>query len=205
MITLCKNISHELVNRKIEENFPQHDITRLYDITHDIDRVQQEIFSENIFQTPRVIILARIDKDFWDIIIESLSFLPETTELFWIEENFPVAVTKKISKHVVWTEKIEKESKQNPFIIANALQKGDRKELWVTYQQLIAEGNSPEALFGIMWWKLKDIIKRKKTVSVEIKKTTYQFLETYGSARKNGNLEIQLEQLLLSLNKKDLT
>ncbi len=204
MITLCKNISHELINEKIKKNFPHHDITRLYDIVSTIDRVQQELLSENIFQIPRVIILARIDADFWNTIIDSLEHLPKTTQVFWVEENFPAAIIKKIPNHVLWEEKTVKEIKQNPFSIANTLLSGDTKVLWVTYHQLLTEGNDPEVIFGILWWKLKDIIKKKKTVSHELKQTTHRFLETYTNARKYGNLEMQLEQLLLSINKKDL-
>lgn len=204
MITLCKNISHELVNKKIEQDFPDHDIVRLYDIQQESSRIQHELTSENIFQIPKVIILARIHKDFWDVIIESFQFLPDTTKVFWIEETFPVATVRKISNNIIWEEKVVKQEKQNPFVIANTLATADAKNLWTTYHELLAEGNDPEGIFGILWWKLKDMTKKKKVISEDLKNTFHEFMKVYAESREQGNLEMNLEQLLLSITKKDL-
>jgi hypothetical protein len=70
---------------------------------------------------------------------------------------------------------------------------------------MTSENQAPEAIFGILWWKLKDLARKKQTINSEFKKTLKNFLSTYSSARETGGeLETGLEELLLKLTKKDL-
>jgi hypothetical protein len=206
MITLCKNISYTEIKEKIKKDFPGSDIVFLDDTIKDSSYIIQEIQSLSLFGNGRVIILSNIPEYFWNTIISTLSVIPTTTHIFWQEDFFPVAILRKIPDHNIWEKAPEKTKTIDPFIIANSLPSGDGKMLWKNYQLLIDQGNEPEAIFGILWWKLKDISKKQSSISKNFQKTFHRFLETYANGR-NGTLDlgIGLEQLLLSLNKKDLT
>jgi hypothetical protein len=142
----------------------------------------------------------------WDGVIDALHHVPTTTIVFWLEEAFPVAYLKKIPDHVMIEGEKEKEiAAINPFNIANLIGTGDGAALWVMYQQLLQDGHEPEALFGIIWWKLKDIAKKKQSISPAFKKTLHTFMNTYSKARfSGGDLESGLEKLLLETTKEQL-
>jgi hypothetical protein len=96
-------------------------------------------------------------------------------------------------------------TKPNPFSIANALATGDGVVIWKQYRELLSQGFAPEELIGILWWKLKDLAKKKPALSLEFKKTLHNFMNTYRFARESGgDLETGLEKLLLSITKSNI-
>jgi hypothetical protein len=109
-----------------------------------------------------------------------------------------MAYLKKVPKHTVSEYKDKKTiTKANPFSIANTLATGNGSAIWVVYQGLINQGFAPEELFGIIWWKLKDIAKKKTTISDSFKKTLHTFMSTYADARATaGDLGTGLEKTL---------
>lgn len=206
MIYLYKQFPIDEVQKIISRDFNNHEIVRITDQIIDESIIKHSLESENLFLTPRLIFISAIHRDFWDTIIESLSYLPVTTTVIWLEDSFPVIYLKKIPKHTISEHKEKKAAvKVNPFSIANTLATGNGSALWVVYQDLINQGFAPEELFGIIWWKLKDIAKKKTTISDSFKKTLYTFMSTYATARETaGDLETGLEKILLSTTKKDL-
>jgi DNA polymerase III delta subunit len=204
MITLCKNILRPTITEKIKKDFPNADIVYFDDTVIDFSVIQQEIETSSLFGNDRVIVLIDINKDFLSSLIKALATLPENTHVFWKEDSFLVATLKKLPPYELWEGKEIKSVKENPFTIANKLG-SNPLDLWTTYQILLEQGNDPEALFGILWWKLKDIAKKQKDISPNLKNTFHRFLSTYSSARESGGeLSTGLEKLLLSLTKKDL-
>ncbi len=207
MITLFKQTSRADALEYIRTKYPDHEIVYIEDTIDDSSRIVGEISAVDLFGRPRAIFINNAPRDDWDSVIDALEYIPSTTTVFWSEDSFPVAYTKKIPKHTVveGQKKTPSENKSNPFQIANQLSSPITKDIWKTYRILIDEGNAPEALFGIVWWKLKDIAKRNKKLSLEFKKTLHTFLNTYSTARETGgDLETGLEQVLLTLTKKDL-
>lgn len=206
MIYLYKQFPIDEVQKIISRDFNNHEIVRITDEIIDESIIKHSLESENLFLTPRLIFISGIQRDFWDTVIESLSYLPATTTVVWLEDSFPVAYLKKVPKHTVSEYKDKKTTtKANPFSIANTLTTGNGSAIWVVYQDLINQGFAPEELFGIIWWKLKDIAKKKTTISDSFKKTLHTFMSTYADARATaGDLETGLEKTLLSITKKDL-
>lgn len=207
MITLLKQFSRSDALMHIRKNFPDYELIRIEDTITDSTKISQEIESSDLFGKSRAVFLSDIPRDFWDILIESLDYIPPDTVVFWREDSFPVAYIKQLPKHTILEGKktTTSSTKSNPFVIANQLSVSNPTQLWATYQSLLDEGNEPEAVFGILWWKLKDIAKKKKNLSSEFKKTLRNFLLTYSTARETGgDLETGLEKILLSLTKKDL-
>lgn len=206
MITLFKKVSREKILEIITKKYPNHEMVRFNGFNGDVTEITKELVTGNLFGTDRLIFLSDINRDFWPEIISALKTLSENTIVFWSEESFPIALIKGMPKHEIVEEKEKKiVEKSNPFQIANQLQYGDSVKTWSTYRSLINEGHAPEALFGILWWKLKDITKKKNVISDPFKKTLRKFMETYSQARESGgDLETGLEKLILETTKKDL-
>ena len=206
MIFLYKKFPRLEIIKKIQTDFPNHDLLRFSDFSGDVTEIAHALAADNLFGNSQVVFLSDIDRNLWDQVIAMLPQKAESTIVIWLEESFPVAFLKSMPEHQL-QEYVEKKSseKTNPFTIANHLPNGNAKDLWTTYQELTAEDQAPEALFGIIWWKLKDIAKRKTVITPEFKKTLKKFLTTYSQARETGgDLETGLEEVLLSISKKNL-
>lgn len=206
MITLFKKVPRDEILETISKKFPNHELVRFNGFSGDITEISLELESQSLFGGSRIIFLSDIDRDIWSDMIKTLHHVPESTEVFWLEDSFPVALTKGMPEHNA-VESKEKRAieKSNPFQIANQLAFAKKDQLWATYQQLLAEGHEPEAIFGILWWKLKDIARKKAIITPNFKKTLNMFLSTYSKARSGGTeMETGLEELLLPLSPKDL-
>ena len=206
MIYLYKKFPREDILSIIKSEYPNHGMKRFSGFDGDVTEITHALTAQDLFGNDQLIFLSDIDRDIWNVIIDTFSSISDSTIVIWSEESFPVAFLKSMPKHSLqeYTEKKVSE-KLNPFAIANQLSSGSSSGLWTTYQELLAEGQAPEALFGILWWKLKDIAKKKTTITPEFKKTLKTFLTSYSQARETGGeLETGLEEVLLKLSRKDI-
>jgi DNA polymerase III delta subunit len=203
MITLYKKVPKDSILERITTNYANHELVRFHDVTSDGSEIAHAIQGQSLFGGDRIIFLSSIDRELWDVVIDALHHVPTTTIVFWLEDAFPVAYLKKMPDHTMIEGEKEKEiTAANPFGITNLIGTGDGVALWAMYQQLLQDGHEPEALFGIIWWKLKDLAKKKQSISPAFKKTLHTFMNTYSNARSSGgDLESGLEQILLSMNK----
>lgn len=208
MILLLKQYTTEKVFQLIEKKYPNYEIIRFFGSQFDVSELLHTIQSENLFGTNQVVFLSDIDRDSWPAIIAGLHQKTKDSIVVWSEDSFPKEFLKKMPDHELLEGKKETATTSeiiNPFSIANVLPTGDGKTIWPTYRTLVEKGNAPEAIFGIMWWKLKDLAKKKKEISPAFKKTLRHFLNTYSQARETGGeLETGLEKTILQITKKDL-
>jgi hypothetical protein len=206
MITLFKKVPRDEILETISKKFSDHELVRFNGFSGDVTEITIEIESQSLFGGSRIVFLSDIDREIWSDVIKALHHVPETTEVFWLEDSFPVALTKGIPEHKVVESKEKKVvEKSNPFQIANQLAFAKPGQLWATYQQLLNDGHEPEAVFGIIWWKLKDVARKKTIITSTFKQTLNNFLSMYSRARSGGtDMETGLEELLLQLSPKDL-
>jgi hypothetical protein len=206
MITLFKKVPRDEIIEIISKKFPNHELVRFNGFSGDVTEIALELESQSLFGGSRIIFLSDIDREIWSDIIKTFHHVPESTEVFWLEDSFPAALTKGMPEHKVIESKEKKAvEKSNPFQITNQLSFAKPGQLWATYQQLLNDGHEPEAVFGIIWWKLKDIAKKKTIITPTFRQTLNSFLSMYSSARSGGtDMETGLEELLLQLSPKDL-
>lgn len=207
MITLYKQFSVPHILEIIARDFPTHELVRIDDRIADDSQIAHVLQSDNLFGNDQVIFISFLPRDFWDQTIAALAYIAPTTEIIWLEDLFPVSFLKKMPPYTV-IEQTEKKSitKSNPFALANALATGDGVSIWKQYQELLHQDFAAEELFGILWWKLKDLAKKKSVISPEFKTTLHRFMKTYGSARESGgDLETGLEKVLMSITKSNIT
>jgi hypothetical protein len=206
MITLYKQFSVPQILEIITRDFPEHDIVRIDDTISEDAHIAHILQSDNLFGNNQIIFISFLPRDFWDQTIDALAHISPTTNIVWLEDLFPVSFLKKMPNHTI-VEQAEKKitTKPNPFSIANALATGDGVVIWKQYRELLSQGFAPEELIGILWWKLKDLAKKKPALSLEFKKTLHNFMNTYRFARESGgDLETGLEKLLLSITKSNI-
>lgn len=121
------------------------------------------------------------------------------TVFIFEEFALPAPVLTALKKHgaVVHTQSTPKATKKGPdlFALASAIITPNKKDAWMNYQAAI-ELQPIEALLGIMYWKVRDMmIKTKK----EEYKTLYEnLLRAHAKAwQTNTPLELMIEKVLL--------
>ena len=95
----------------------------------------------------------------------------------------------------------EKENKFDNFLIANAFAAKDKLNTWVYFRQAMNDGASLEAIAGILFWKIKDMILRRNFVKFteeELKNMAGRISYLVPEARQEGkDAESAFEEFLL--------
>lgn len=89
------------------------------------------------------------------------------------------------------------------FLLANAFGVRNKLNLWIYFRQAISAGVIMEELVGVLSWKIKDILLKKKFTKFsehELKNFITKLSYLLPEARKKGiNAEIAFEQFLLKV------
>lgn len=162
-----------------------------------------------MFGGKRIVILdsisAGVNEEMRATLLASLPMLKDSEEQFFIIEGSLEAATKKqIEKYAEESEKFDapkKEKDNSIFALANALQKGDRKALWVGLMREFAKGSAPEAIHGLLFWGAKQMFlksydkndrKRAETLVAALAELPHE------SRRRGEDLEYALERFVLT-------
>ena len=138
-----------------------------------------------------------------DRVLGQLNALRDSADTFYIYEAALDAATRKsIEKYAESTEKFElvKTTKKDNsiFELANALQRGKKKDLWVGYQREIAAGKAAEAIHGALFWGAKQMLLRENSPKARGFVATLAELP-HEARRKGVELEYALEYFVLSV------
>ena len=139
-------------------------------------------------------------------LLEALPHLSESAEPVFIYEERPdAAIRKVLEKYAENSERFDAAKKvedKTAFSLAYALQKGDRKALWVGYMRELSKGSAPEMIHGILFWGAKTAFLRagSGTAARERAATLVSSLAElpHASRRRGFELEYALEHFLLS-------
>jgi DNA polymerase III delta subunit len=100
----------------------------------------------------------------------------------------------------IFEEAAEKE-RFNSFLLANALSRRDKLNLWILFRQAVSSGVSLEELSGVLFWKAKDMILKKnlgRFGEAELKNFAGRLSYLLPEARRDGrDAEAAMEQYLL--------
>ncbi|MBV9159134.1 MAG: hypothetical protein JO019_00885 [Candidatus Kaiserbacteria bacterium] len=136
-----------------------------------------------------------------EIVLDRLESLAESDEVFFIiEPEIDAATRKRLEKHAEVQKfdapKVKKQ--ETVFALANALQRGKKKDLWVGYQRELAAGKSPEAILGVLFWAAKQSLARSPS-DAKARALLGALAELPHEARRAGfDLEYALERFILS-------
>lgn len=122
------------------------------------------------------------------------------------EDKLTQVVVKKYKKHlkesILCEKKESTKPKSNSFIIADKYAKRDKVGTWASYIELINQGESPEAVSGILFWKIKTMILSNSTRPYsqdELAKSSANLVDIYHKSHRGEiDMRIALEKFILS-------
>jgi hypothetical protein len=137
--------------------------------------------------------------------IDGLDMMKKSEDVFFVfEEKLDAATKRSIAKYAEKVETFDaaKKAPDNAiFKLRFALEKGDKKTLWVGLMHEYAAGKAPEAVHGFLFWAAKQMVlgSRGETQLKRSRKLLARLAELpHESRRKGFDLEYALERFVLS-------
>lgn len=190
------------MNAAIQKAAQESPVVRITD-AHSAADLEAAIQDGGMFAEKRVVVFDQVltHPELREILLRALPCIAESSEQFFMYESAPDAATRKaIEKHAKKSERFDapkSAKKETIFALANAFQKGDKKALWVGYQEELAAGNAPEAIHGVLFWAAKQAFLRNP--SQKNRALIASLAELPHEARRAGfDLEYALEHFVLS-------
>ena len=173
-----------------------------------LEDVRAALGGGGMFGEKRSVVLDRLsdNDELWQLVLAQLQSLREQSDAFFIYEEKMDAATKKLLQKYAGNVEVfdaPKSAKPKPtvFALVNYMNAGDKKRLWVGYQQELSIGNAPEAIHGTLFWGAKQsLLSARNAKEVErAKKYVAQLAELPHESRRHGEeLEYALERFILS-------
>lgn len=204
-----RNKARDALNAAVTKAAKKHEVLRITD-AHSLADLQTALQGPGMFSEARVVVFDSIlsgeNEESREVFLDALKRMRDSEEIFFILEGALDAATRKqVEKYAEKSEKFDapkKEKDNSIFALANALQKGDKKALWVGLMQQFAKDAAPEAVHGLLFWGAKKMLlsardagarKRASSLVTELAKLPHE-------ARRHGlELEYALEKFVLSL------
>ena len=173
-----------------------------------LQNINEMILANSLFEPAQIYVLdsALADEgvEFYSTVLDNIKNMASSANVFiFVEEhlNKPIlAKIEKVAEKVFSFEKIKKiKERFNTFALADALGARDRKNLWVLYQKAL-EHEAPEAISGVLFWKLKDMASKgnAKYKKEELNNLAVELGALLPEARrKNLDSEVALEKFIL--------
>lgn len=148
-----------------------------------------------------------LDESFGELLLAHAHALVESrNHIFVVEREVTKDIVRSFEK--AGAELFEcnepKEAKQkafNIFSITNAFSARDKKETWLKYREAIAAEESPEAITGILFWSVKNMISKKyfsKWKREELEQVSRELVKLVHQAHAGAfDFEEELERFLL--------
>jgi hypothetical protein len=151
--------------------------------------------------TPMVFSSFLLDEYQKDLSTNLLKTLLSSPTLFIFEEiSLPRSVIKTLEKEgaIVFEQKEEKKApKANTiFAVTNALTAPNKKDRWLSYQASRQE-HSAEALIGILYWKLRQLIDNNSNKKHFLELYRSLMLAQKESWQKGFSLDLAIEKVIL--------
>ena len=157
-------------------------------------------------ESPAVVIEGLIYESDIELSSADLNILKDSSTIFILfEDKLLSSDEKKYAKYSdikSFEQKIVKQiSKINIFDIANAFEHKDKIKTWILYRESILAGIEPEAVSGVLFWKIKTMIlnKNKAFDLYNLKRQSGELVSIYHNAHMGEcDFVIGLEQFILS-------
>lgn len=191
--------------RNIEISKYEGNIICLDDTNSTLSSLQEflypSLFSEN---TPFVHGKHLLEEFSNEVTKEILQSLVKSSTIFLLEERIvPMAFIKMIEKEggIVHQFKTHKQEIKNSdiFSVTGVITSISKKDRWLIYRNAL-ENNPPEALIGILYWKLKDLISKPSSKNFYFKGIYRKLMHAHKNAWQNGfPLELAIEKVILQM------
>lgn len=184
------------------------DVLRITD-AHTLGDVDMALRGPGMFGVARVVVfdsvIAGANADMSERLRTALPEIAKSKEPFFILEGALDAATKKeLGKYAEKMEQFDapkRAEEKTIFVLANALQKGDKKALWVGLMREYGKGSAPEAVHGLLFWGAKQLVlkARSDADAARGRRLVAALAELPHVARRKGeDLSYALERFALS-------
>ncbi len=188
------------------------------------------IGGQGLFSKNYLVILSHLfqNPDAEEVLPKKLSEIADSPNVFVMlegrmEKKLLLAITEAAEKVVLHDKKEEKREKFNIFSLTDAFGRRDKRQLWVLFQQAVADGAVCEEIHGILFWQLKSMLLAHRCRSAEEAKVkpfvwskakafakqwsedelaalSAQFVALYHDAHRGiHDFEVALERMILAL------
>ncbi len=136
-------------------------------------------------------------------VLEALESLKRSADTFFVfEEKLDAATKRTVAKYAESLETVDaaKKAADNAiFKLRFALEKGDKKTLWVGLMNEYGSGKAPEAVHGFLFWAAKQMVLSPRGNEKRARRLLARLAELpHESRRKGFDLEYALEKFVLS-------
>lgn len=173
-------------------------------------RFEELLHGAGLFEQKYIVLLDNLfeDKDIKNTICDGVKDMSDADHLFVLLEGVLdkktlTKIEKSARKVIQYNVSEVVKKKENDFALANAVGRRDRKQAWVLLQSALERGVVPEALHGMLFWKVKSMLlagNQRAFTKEELHTLSHQLLEIHHRARTGRTtLDIALERFVLGL------
>lgn len=202
--------AHELVDSLLKKK-PDASFFKMDTENFNTSQLQEYIGGMGLFSNKYIVFLDRLSekKDIKDEFLDKIKEISESENIFIVLEGkldkaTTTKIEKKSEKFVSFVlEEVVAKPVYNAFALADAFAKKDKKQVWLLYRKSIDAGEAPEALHGMIFWKVKSMLLSGfggAWKQDELLKTAEDLVILYHDARRGKHeLETGLEAYLLGI------
>ncbi|MFA7192264.1 MAG: hypothetical protein WC089_03130 [Candidatus Paceibacterota bacterium] len=189
----------------IKKNFKKYEIVFLLGEGSRKESVFDYVQSNNLFGEPKAIVVENFLKEN-TLSADELEIMKKSeTPFLFMEDKMLAVEEKKYKKYVESVEKFEaKEVKSAPaynvFSITDAFASRDKIGAWSLYIQAIENDAAPEAISGVIFWKIKTLLMNgsKNFSNDKLKNMSSELVDIYHRSHTGEiDMKIGLEQFIL--------
>jgi hypothetical protein len=201
--------------QSLSKRAPHAHVLRVTDEDEETVSVEDILSSQGLFHPKQLVLFDGVmsNKSIREDIFKNIKEIQKSEHVFFIYDvKFLGAHEKKLKTHAAKMEKFDKredraereikDERQDNFSLANAFGSKNRSSTWLEYRKALYRGVAPEALHGMLFWKVKDTIIKGRCGEneSEFKKMVGELAEMTHQTRRDGvELEYALERFILSI------
>ena len=197
--------SRDAMNAAIKKSGKSSARTQITD-AHSTGDLDAALAGPGLFGDARTIVLDGVfaNEELRERLIEALASMKDSADTFYLfEEKLDAATKRSVAKYAEAVETFDapkKASENGIFALRYALEKGDKKTLWVGLMREYAAGKAPEAVHGFLFWAAKQmVLSARSTTHARARRILARLAELpHESRRKGVELEYALERFVLS-------
>mgnify|MGYP000237549825 CR=1 FL=1 len=179
------------------------EIITLDDMSASITRLEEYAYPSLFSVEMPIVHGVYVLEEYGDAITKQLlSTLSASPTIFLFEEkSLPVAFIKTLKKEggiIHHYKEVKNPSKPSTiFAVTNALTAPNKKERWLAYQKATQE-HAAEALIGILYWKLRQLIEKPGPGATQYKAIYRALMDAHKQSWQRGTpLESAIERVIL--------
>ncbi|HEY4488047.1 MAG TPA: hypothetical protein VJB97_00845 [Candidatus Paceibacterota bacterium] len=171
---------------------------------HSLGDLDAALSGSGMFDAKRVVVFDNVfeHEELGERLRAALPELNKSNDTFLIYERSPSAELRRtLEKHATTAERFDApktKREDSIFSLANYLQRGKKKELWVGLQREFMAGKQSEAIHGFLFWAAKQALLRNAN-DARARRLVAELAELPHRARRRGfELEYALEKFVLT-------